>query len=91
MMVRPSFSNKISCIVTCYIHLLGNFIWGGKNVTNACRNLQLSREGPSRLPTLHADLRDNSGEFKHASCHLDEHIVNIDGHLLFMPEGMGQD
>jgi hypothetical protein len=65
--------------------LLGRFIWGGKNVTQSCRNLQLCKEGPSRLPILRANLQNQSSEFVAAQCHLDEHIVNINGELLFKP------
>ncbi|KAE8383069.1 Cyanovirin-N [Aspergillus bertholletiae] len=63
----------------------GHFVWGGKNFTSTCRNVELRREGPSRLPVLHADLLNTSGQYVPADCHLDEHIFNINGELLFKP------
>ncbi|KAG2420112.1 hypothetical protein HFD88_004912 [Aspergillus terreus] len=64
----------------------GHFVWGGKNITQSCRNMQLRREGPNRLPILHADLRNSAGDFVPADCHLEEHIWNIDGELLYKPD-----
>ncbi|KAL4892264.1 Cyanovirin-N [Aspergillus ambiguus] len=66
----------------------GRFVWGGRDITQSCRNMYLSRDGPSRLPTLHADLQTDTGKFVSAQCPLDEHIVNINGELLFNPAGM---
>jgi hypothetical protein len=48
--------------------------------------MQLRREGPNRLPILHADLRNSAGDFVPADCHLEEHIWNIDGELLYKPD-----
>ncbi|KAB8263424.1 Cyanovirin-N [Aspergillus pseudonomiae] len=64
----------------------GHFVWGGKNVTKTSRNLSITREGPSRVPILHADLLTDSGEYVSAHCPLDEHIFNINGELLFKPD-----
>ncbi|KAF9894871.1 hypothetical protein FE257_004492 [Aspergillus nanangensis] len=63
----------------------GHFVWGGKNVTQTSRNLRLIREGPSRLPILHADLQNSSGKYVGADCHLHEGIININGELLYHP------
>ncbi|KAE8164477.1 Cyanovirin-N [Aspergillus tamarii] len=63
----------------------GHFVWGGKNITQTSRNLEVSREGPSRLPVLHGDLLNSSGDYVSDHCYLDEHIFNINGELLFKP------
>merc|ERR1712187_82477 len=59
----------------------GHFSWNGRSFTESARDIQLCREGPSRLPVLHANLLNTSGEYVADETCLAEHIRNIDGQL----------
>ncbi|ODM20065.1 hypothetical protein SI65_05051 [Aspergillus cristatus] len=58
----------------------GRFSWNGQNFSNTARNVRLGMEG-KREPVLHAELQDDSGEYRESEARLGEHVGNIDGQL----------
>lgn len=61
--------------------ITGHFSWNRRGFTESARDIQLYREGPSRLPVLHAKLQNSSGEYVADETCLAEHIRNMDGQL----------
>ncbi|PKY01074.1 Cyanovirin-N [Aspergillus campestris IBT 28561] len=64
----------------------GNFSWTGQNFTQSARSVGVSREGPRRVPILHAELLDDSGVFQPRHIELARRIGNINGELVLVEE-----
>lgn len=62
------------------VSAIGRFSWDGQNFSNTARNVRLGMEG-QREPVLHAELQNDSGEYKESETRLGEHVGNIDGQL----------
>ncbi|OJJ80716.1 CVNH domain-containing protein [Aspergillus glaucus CBS 516.65] len=57
----------------------GRFSWDGQNFSNTARNVRLGME--QREPVLHAELKNESGEYTGSDTQLGEHVGNVDGQL----------
>ena len=83
-MVRFYFTERQAIRVHTNISLLlGHFSWGAKDFSQHARHTFLSIDGPDRIPILHSELQNHSGDFIPNEINLTTHIYNIDGQLVF--------